>query len=243
LGGVASIARNVASSRTDAAALEMASKLLDSGMASPQISEEVERRAFQAYFLALGNFNHAFTRLESTLTCCIKNTLKREMRDDGDEWVINAVVGGLRIGAAKAIIQRLLRTFGATKDHQLLLQAIFAQSGHIEWLRNRIAHNATLLRGTDEKHFFVNVDFASAAEPEKSEYVGFQPGVIRCATQDLIAITRAVDDLFSMLQTLIPMQNIELPSWQYKPAMLVRHRPKLIGNRKRYSSPPPTSQV
>jgi hypothetical protein len=239
---VASIVRNVASSRADASDLDKVSELLDSGMAAPQISQEVELREFEAYFLALGNFNHAFTSLESLLTCCVKNTLRRQMREDGDEWVINAVVGGLRISNAKAIVQRLVRALGATKDNQVLVQSVFAQSGHIEWLRNRIAHNATLLRGTDTKNFFVNVDFASASEPEKSEFVGFKPGVIRCATQDLFEIKRVVDDLFSMLHGSIPEAKIVLSSWQYKPAMLVRHRPKLSDNRKRHSSQQAASQ-
>ncbi len=207
-------------------------------MEPPEISKEVEQTAYSAYFISLGEFNHAFTSLEHHLTCCIKNSLSRQMREGSDEWIVNAIVGSVRIGTAKAILKRILKVIKAEKRQMDLLDKLFLQSGEIEWLRNRLAHHATFLRGTDENHWFINTDFASASEEDKSEFVGFQPGAIRLASADLIAIKQAVDDLFSMLHGLIPAREIVLPTWQYKSSKLIRHRPKSGGRQKQSARPP-----
>lgn len=201
-------------------------------MVQSNISFEVEQRAFEAYFRMLGEFNNAFTGLEHMLTCAIKNTLSLQLKEGTDEWLINAIVGSMRMSPAKNTVKRILRVQNASKERLALVDKAFAQLGEIEWLRNRLAHNRTILRGTDERHSFVNYDFASATEATKSEFVAFQPDAIRCASEDLVAITKMMDDLISMHHGSKPVEELALPTWRYRPALLVRHRPKSNGNRK-----------
>jgi len=117
-------------------------------MDEANISKSVQDRFFGKYFLALGEFNTAYTGIEHHFTCCIKNTLSRQMRDDKNEWLINAVVGSMRMAAAKDTIKRILRVQSAPPSRRALVDKAFAHLGEIEWFRNRLAHNATLLRGT-----------------------------------------------------------------------------------------------
>lgn len=195
-------------------------------MDEDSISTEVKERVFAEYFLALGEFNSAYTGVEHHFTCCVKNTLSREMKDDRNEWLINAVVGSMRMAAAKDTIKRILRVQCSPAPRRQIVDKAFSHLGEIEWFRNRIAYNATLLRGTDAKYMLINFDYASAKEAEKSEFVGFMPIVLRAASIDLHAIKAVIDDLMSMHHGIIPDGSIELPSWHYKPSMLVRHRPK-----------------
>lgn len=186
----------------------------------------------------LGEFNNAFTGLEHMLTCSIKNTLSLQLKEGADEWLINAIVGSMRMSPAKNTVKRILRVQNASKERLALVDKAFAQLGDIEWLRNRLAHNRTILRGSDERHSFVNYDFASASEATKSEFIAFQPMAIRCASEDLVAITKLVDDLMSMHHGSIPDDELALPTWRYKPALLTRHRPKSNENRKPQQPPP-----
>ena len=207
-------------------------------MSESNISFDVEQRAFEHYFRMLGEFNNAFTGLEHMLTCAIKNTLSKQLKDGTDEWLINAIVGSMRMSPAKSTVQRILRVQNASKVRQDIVEKAFAHLGHIERLRNRLAHNRTVLRGTDERHAFVNYDFASATELSKSEFIAFQPMTIRLASEDLAAITQLVDDLMSMHHGTIPDANLQLPTWRYKPDALVRHRPKSNETRKSPKRPP-----
>jgi hypothetical protein len=197
------------------------------------ITQSVEQRAFGQYFVVLGEFYNAYTSMEHMLTCAIKNTLSRQMKDDGQEWLVNAIVGSMRMAPAKDTVKRILRVEKADRKKQEALAAAFAQLGDIEWLRNRLAHNRTLLKGDDKRHMFINVDFASAKEEGKSEFVGFQPATIRAASEDLVAITKLTDDIMSMHHGLIPDAPLQLPAWRYKPSLLTRRRPKSGGNRPR----------
>jgi len=114
-----------------------------------QISANPSRIEFLVnIFLALGEFNTAYTGVKHHFTCCIKNTLSRQMRDEKHKWLINAVVGSMRMAAAKDTIKRILRVQSAPPSRRALVDKAFAHLGEIEWFRNRLAHNATLLRGT-----------------------------------------------------------------------------------------------
>ena len=210
-------------------------------MDKPNISKATEARVFGAYFLALGEFNNAFTGVEHLLTCCVKNTLSREMRDDRNEWLVNAIVGSMRMSPAKDTVKRILRVQGAPVARRLFVDKVFAHLGDIQWLRDRIAHNATLLRGDDQKHMLISFDFASAREAEKSEFVGFMPPVLRAASHDLVVIKALIDDLMSMHHGSIPETDLKLPAWQYRPSLLVRRRPKSSESRKPRKPPPRSS--
>lgn len=212
-------------------------------MEQSNISKGVEQRVFAEYFLALGEFNNAYTGVEHHLTCCIKNTISREMKDDRSEWLINATIGGMRMAAAKDTIKRILRVQKATEGRRKLVDKMFAHLGDIEWLRNRLAHNVTLLRGNDDKHMLINFDFASAKEEEKSEFVGFMPVVLRRASLDLHAIKTVMDDLMSMHHGSIPDAELPLPAWHYKPSLLVRRRPKFADSQKQPSPQRQASRI
>lgn len=207
-------------------------------MTQSSISFDVEQRAFELYFRMLGEFNNAFTGLEHMLTCAIKNTLSRQLKDGADEWLINAIVGSMRIGPATDTVKRILRVQNAGKSKLNLAEKAFAQTGEIARLRNRLAHNRTVLRGTDERHMFVNYDFAAATELSKSEFISFQPSTIRLASEDLVAITKLLDTLISMHHGSIAEAELVLPTWQYRPSALGRHRPLSSGNRKAPKPPP-----
>lgn len=197
------------------------------------ISKEVEQRVFGTYFYVLGEFYNAYTGVEHHLVCCIKNTLSKEMRDEKNEWLINAVVGPMRMSQAKDTLKRIFRLQKVPAERKRLLDQLFAHLGEIEWLRNRLAHNTTQLRGSDAKHALFNFDFASAKEEEKSEVVVFMPIAVRAAAEDLVAIKGAVDDLVSMVHGTIPSSDLKLPAWQYKPSMLARHRLKSLDSQPR----------
>lgn len=240
MGGVASIRFSVAASRAANSASEHDSMEVDVAIELPNISKAVEQRVFGAYFLALGEFNNAFTGVEHLLVCSIKNTLQREMKADADEWLLSAALGGMRMSPAKDTVKRLLRVQSASKEIRDCVDKAFAQLGDIQWLRDRLAHHLTLLRGTDEKHMLINLDYASAREPEKSEFIGFMPIVLRAASEDLVAIKALIDTLMCIHHGIIPGEKVEIPSWRYKPSMLVRHRPQSRGNQK-LRKPPPQS--
>ena len=201
-------------------------------MDEANISKSVQDRVFGEYFLALGEFNTAYTGVEHHFTCCIKNTLSRQMRDDKNEWLINAIVGSMRMAAAKDTIKRILRVQSAPPSRRALVDKVFAHLGELDWFRNRLAYNATLLRGTDERHMLIHFDYASAKEAEKSQSIGFGPIVLRAASIDMHAIKAMTDDLMSMHHGTIPDGEVALPAWQYKPSVLVRHRPKSGDNQK-----------
>lgn len=187
---------------------------------------------FSIYCAASGRFFHAYTAMEHELNLAIFAAVTRMTKRQKRKEVLLAVLGGQRMSPAKDTIKRLLRATKANPKRVSFVDQLFAQLGEIQFFRDRLAHNLTTLTD-DEPHKFMNMNFAGIRELEKFEDIVFDVDALDSATNDLYAMRALVGQFFSHYLRDGSAAVPALPTWQYKPSMLIRDRLKSRGNRKR----------
>ena len=211
-------------------------------MPASRVDVEATIRRNAAYFMALGEFYHAYTSLEHHLTCCVRNAVTGHTAAGSKEFRLTvAVLGGLRMAPAKDTIKRILRVIRADKEVRRFFDDVFSQLGEIQWLRDRLAHHITYCVTTSEPHRWHNEDYAAAREMEKIEGIEFDLATIQNATRDLEAIKFGTDGVITPLLRGDPITALQAPAWHYKPSQLSRSRPNVGGNRIPLTHPPQSS--
>lgn len=182
-----------------------------------------QRRAF---FEAYGEFFYVYTDVEHYLNVIIRRVAFKHTVDEPEsKRLIAAVTGGSRMSPAKDTMKRIMRVLKADKGTRVHVDGLFAQLGHIQWLRDRLAHNLTEI---EQGPPFFNFDFALIREVDRAEDVAFGIEAIEAAVEDLHFIG---GELLSLDEALLPTgkpRPFRPLAWRYKPELLTRNRPKLI---------------
>jgi len=175
------------------------------------------------YYAALGRLNDAFTAAEIDLTACIKLLATRDMPEPQADIVV-ALIGGMRMKAAKDIINRLLRVCGQSKATQEHISKVFGQLGEIQWLRDRLAHHLTMRtgKGISTPKPFINSGIDTYLELDKVVTFGFDVEALDAATADLMVIPDHLGTIWEAILANLPAPTLALPSWRYRASMLDR---------------------
>jgi hypothetical protein len=197
---------------------------------------------FSLYCASSGRFFHAYTAMEHELNLAIFAAVTRMTKRQKRKEVLLAVLGGQRMSPAKDTIKRLLRATKANPKRLRFVDCLFAQLGELQFFRDRLAHNLTVLT-EEEPHLFMNMNFAGIRELEKFEDIVFDVDALDAATHDLHTMRLLVATFFNHYVRDGSAAVPRLPTWRYKPSMLTRDRPLSRGNRKRRKHRPQSSEA
>lgn len=185
------------------------------------------------YFNALGEFYHNFTDLEATMAQVVALAILGPNANHKHASAVFAVVSTGRMGTLKDTIKRVLRVTEASNEHRANVDAVFAQLGEIQFLRDRLAHYPTYLVDESQPPVFENTDMGLSKEAQRAQALVFEVSALTAATADIKAAKPFVDLIFQELVEQLrklPREFVDcarkLPTWQYKPSMLTRCRPQ-----------------
>lgn len=196
-----------------------------------------DSRASGIFISALGELHYSYTALEHELTCAVFVVAVHSAGRNDD--VIIALLGGQRMKQLKETIKRLLRATKADPDRLAYVDAIFLQLGEIQFFRDRLTHFLTVMSDYDPE-CWVNMNHTGVRERGKMEDIHFNLFALKAASMDLLWMRGATSSFFSHHRETDPPPP-ELPTWQYKPSMLVRDHPRPKRSRRERALPRPPS--
>jgi hypothetical protein len=198
-----------------------------------------KEQASHIFTTLVGEFHLSFTALEHELSCVVFAAVTRLSSKRRD--VLLAVLGDQRMAQLKETIKRLMRATKATEKRQGFVDAFFLQVGEIQFFRNRLSHYLTVMSDYNPE-CWVNMNFTGISEREKMEDLHFNLFAIKAASLDLQEMRPLVALFFNHYLRSGSTRLPQLPSWQYKPSMLVRDHPISSESRRQRKRPPQSSQ-
>jgi hypothetical protein len=188
-------------------------------------SDDDLNQKYRELCLAVGHLFIIFGRFEGTLAAILRLHLANNLaRHDPHASVVlsSAIYGSMRFKAARDTLRRLAKAEGVGTEIDAFLDGIFAQVGHIENLRDKLAHQTIVAvhpdQLTPDGDWQVS-DQTVTRDLKNLKIHVFHRETVELAAHDLTAITARMgnhivnDQLFDGLKT-------EPIAWQYKPEML-----------------------
>jgi hypothetical protein len=233
-------------------------------------------RLWANYFSALGRMFHAFAQVEDGLNLTIAEFLEAETNQPDDSradindagpfsaadirrsqryasaWIkrkalFKAVAAGLRLANLRDVMKRLLRVTNTSNDTRREVDRIFDQLGEIQYIRDRLAHNAAILLPnnptiagtTNNGCWFCTSNLSTVKENEQFELLYFKLSMLLDIVGDLEVIPTLLDealrpDFYKEFYSTPEMSSPEMKAlivnehapWRYKPSELKREGPK-----------------
>jgi hypothetical protein len=184
----------------------------------------IPEEAYQIFLSVLGELHYSYTRLEHELTCIIFLVATQSGKRSDD--VLIALLGGQRMAQLKDTIKRLLRATRASQERIQFADALFLQLGEIQFFRDRLTHYITVMSDYNPE-CWINMNHTGIRERDRLEDIHFNLFAPKAASIDLRIIAELVPHLFNHYRSRKKVHKLpEIPSWQYKPSMLVRNRAK-----------------
>jgi hypothetical protein len=188
-------------------------------MAIPKFPDERLGRLPDKFMKALGHLQYAHTSLEVAIASHINLLVTRGYDPQDNSPLldrVNAVLGGMRMDAAKDTLKRLLRVSEAPQNIIGYVGRVCGHVTDVSYFRNRLTHHQTTawFRKRGE---FVNSDAGLAREYEKAVTFTFGYDALDAARYDLHA---AMNYLDQAIPDIGDPAILEPLAWQYKPSML-----------------------
>lgn len=191
---------------------------------------------YRLFCLNVGHLFTAFARLENTLTGSLKLHLSFNFAKPGDTRsmkLASAIYGSMRFKASRDTIKRILVVEGAAKETTALLENVFAQIGHIESFRDKIAHQTVTPAHSGMGGFWQVTDMLNTRDLVKTQAWVFDTDALAHASRDLLLATDIIGGRNVNVPLFGDLPDLAPPAWQYKPSML-----KLVP-RSKLRTPPP----
>ena len=193
---------------------------------------------YRKYCLNVGHLFTGFARLETLLSACLRLHLMNNIDDSGDTnrpaRLAGAIYGGMRFKASRDVIKRVLKAEKASADLLQYVTDIFAQAGHIEDLRDKIAHQQVAPAHDDMDGYWQVSDHASTKDLTNIKFYVFDTKIIFDAALDLELVGESLADRPITNRLFAGLTDFSPPAWRYKPSML-----KLVPRSKLTAPPPP----
>lgn len=198
---------------------EQSSRLGGEGMTP---SEKLNKD-YQELCLSIGHLFVTFARVEGTLGATLKLHLANKMgkiNDAENVAVSSAIYGGLRFTAARDTIKRLM---SVEKPDQALVDfalGVFSQIGHIQDLRDKIAHQQLVQAFEGSGSMWQLVDTITSREIRNPKVFVFDTDAVSRAGNDLNTAAHRLGGnpgpgiLDGLLNDVTPIE------WLYRPSML-----------------------
>lgn len=189
----------------------------------------------------------AFAAMENDLNGLLIEFLQdRTGVNDGAIW--SATIGGMRLKPLKDTFNRVLRAVNAPNQDCAEVAKVLSQMGEIQFLRDKLAHNAAWAEIRDGEWWFGTTNLKTARERDQIELIFFRTETLRAATRDLERAHTLIDRVLNKAfwqevdetierENLEPEDHIRLGPWHYRPSMLAREGPKHSPKRERSSRP------
>jgi hypothetical protein len=202
-----------------------------------RLFKSVPPAARRRYYHALGRMMHNFACVEDILNTAVSTFVFNPspyVEGPDMDWyrtldAIKAVTGGMRIAVLRDALKRLLRVHKASKKSRDEIAFVFAQLGEIQYMRDRLAHNAAVPMPPFGSGLYSTNNLSTASEFEKFDEILFTTSMLDNMADDLAEIP------FFIHQALYPerwrpVRRRGRPpqphSWRYKPSELERRGPK-----------------
>lgn len=185
---------------------------------------------YREFCTAVGHLFISFGRLEGTLSAILRLHLANNFADHlGQREAVrmsSAIYGSLRFKAARDTLRRLSKAEGVSDDVEKFLDAVFTQVGHIEVLRDKLAHHVVVASADEEAEGYWQVsDQAVTRDLSKIKVYVFDDDAVVAAAFDLIAVGHRLGG-YKQGTNLFTKDALSLEpiAWQYKPSMLKQVR-------------------
>lgn len=156
---------------------------------------------WDAYHMALGRFMRASAEAENAINgLLIEYVEERYDKKEPGASLIAAVIGGIRLKPMLDTFRRVVRLGGMPLEAQTELAEIFGHLGEIQFLRDKLAHNAVYREPKDEPGWFGVTNVRVAREKQSVEDIIFSVDTLDAATSDLNVAVTFVDRLLHPLE-------------------------------------------
>lgn len=196
-----------------------------------QAEMQPEAEEYQRLCLHVGHLFLMFARLEGALSSLLRLHLSHRIsgpkkgtptKHEGVR-IAAAVYGSMRFQSARDTLKRLMDIQKLDLDHRAGVDAVFIQIGHIQSFRDAIAHQQTFKAYTDKPDVWYLTDIATTRAAVNAKAQVFHLAAIAHATTDLNAATHLFGGETVRRHIISkPERFLELPTWRYKPSMLVQ---------------------
>jgi hypothetical protein len=194
---------------------------------------------YRMFALMLGHLFITFARLETSLASLLKLHLAAAMggiMKIENVRLSSAIYGGLRFAAARDAIKRIAAAEDVSEKTVNFALGIFAQVGHIQDLRDKLAHHlvAPAYDGTDG--YWQVTDAPVTRDIRKPKVYVFDSETLQHAAADLTAAEGRFGGRIVMKGHILQSLEHDLSPipWRYKPSML-----KLVPRSKLRAPPEP----
>jgi hypothetical protein len=189
-------------------------------------TDESLNEKYRELCCAVGNLFITFGRLEGTLSAILRlhlaNNFAEHLSDHEGVALSGAIYGSMRFKAARDTLRRLAKAEGTTEKTNAFLDDVFGQIGHIENLRDKIAHQTVIPvpdeHATPDEYWQVS-DQTVTRDIKKLKIYVFNTDAIIAAAQDLVTSAACLGN-YSQGKKLFESVVPEPVSWRYKPSML-----------------------
>lgn len=189
-----------------------------------------KEQASQIFTMLVGELHLSYTALEHELSCLVFVVVTHASQQSTD--VILALLGSNRMTVLKETIKRLLRATEANQTRTSFVKKLFDQLGEIQFLRDRVAHYITVMSDYNPE-CWINMNFTGIRERDKIQDLHFNLFALKAASLDLQVMRPLVAGMFNHYVEQGSSKTPKIPTWQYKPSMLVRVDPRFSDSPKK----------
>lgn len=179
---------------------------------------------YRKYCLNVGHLFSGFARLETLLAASLKLHLMRLLDGSCDKnrsaRLAGAIYGSMRFKASRDAIKRVLKAENAPTELTQYVTDIFIQAGHIEDLRDKIAHQQVLPAHDDMDGYWQVSDQASTRDLTNVKFYVFDTIAISSAASDLGLAGECLGKNAIKGPLFAGLTDFSQPAWRYKPSML-----------------------
>jgi hypothetical protein len=173
---------------------------------------------------AAGHLFIMFGRLEGTLTAALKLHLAMRMKGDpgsAEVALTSAVYGSMRFKAIRDTIKRIMHVEQTPEAQAEFVLHVFEQVGHIENLRDKIAHHLVVPAYEGAGAYWQVTDAVVTRDIRKPQVWVFDVDAVERAAVDLVLVERRLGGhLVGAKLFTSPEFSTSPVSWLYTPSML-----------------------
>jgi hypothetical protein len=182
------------------------------------------QRDYQELCLVIGHLFITFARLEGSLAAMLKLHLANKMGDilDLERLALSsAIYGGMRFSQARDTIKRLATVEKVDQKATALALKTFAHIGHIQSLRDMIAHQQLVPAYEGAGASWQLVDSVTTRDIKNPKVYVFNTEAVGLAAEDLNTAAHRFGGEAKRGHILVALERDLSPIvWRYKPSML-----------------------
>ena len=176
----------------------------------------------------VGKLILGFGNLENSLSICLKWHLKVAMvivKPGHSLSLAGAIYGSMRFKTSRDTIKRILKAERASNEVTAFLTDAFGHIGHIEELRDKIAHQAVIEPVESHSGQWEAWDAFTTRDPQNDRVWAFSLSAVAMAADDAHALVERFSGYLDAQHEagsteLFASLDLSPIAWRYKPSML-----------------------